>query len=91
MHYTLQSVARAGLPANTAVMWKASVQKHHWLRVTQTSWHLQEMNEDVEGSGRVGEGVGVEGYDVKEFQFGWNEDKVDLEFKTGQSQIKDNL
>ena len=46
------------------------------------------MNEDVEGSSRVGEGVGVEGYDVKEFQFGWNEDIVDLEFKKGLSKIK---
>ena len=49
------------------------------------------MHKDVEGSGRVGEGVGGEGDDVKEFQFGWNEDKVDLEFKTGQSQKRDNL
>ena len=38
---------------------------------------------DVDGSGHAG---GLETFrdQGEEFQFGWNEDKVDLEFKTGQ-------
>lgn len=41
------------------------------------------MAEDVEGSsGVVVDGLDGVGHDGEEFQFGWNEDKIDLEFKT---------
>ena len=33
-------------------------------------------------------GVEGEGNHVQEFQFGWNEDNVDLEFKKGLSKIR---
>ena len=46
------------------------------------------MAEDVEGSsGVVVDGLDGVGHDGEEFQFGWNEDKIDLEFKTGHKTI----
>ena len=49
------------------------------------------MAEDVEGSvSHGGEFVGEEDH-VEEFQFGWNEDSVDLEFKTGHIKYETSL
>ena len=46
------------------------------------------MAEDVEGSsGVVVDGLDGVGHDGEEFRFGWNEDKIDLEFKTGHKTI----
>ena len=39
---------------------------------------------DVDGSGHLAGDLDTFGDQGEEFQFGWNEDKVDLEFKTGQ-------
>ena len=51
-------------------------------------WINQAMAKDLEGSGRDVKDVEGEGDYVQEFQFGWNEDKVDLEFKKGLCEIR---
>ena len=56
-----------------------------------TAAYPREMAEDVEGSvSHGGEFVGEEDH-VEEFQFGWNEDSVDLEFKTGHTKYETHL
>ena len=54
--------------------------------------HHTEMSVDVEGSGSDGGDDGDGGHEVdhgEEFQFGWDEDRVDLDFKSGHTkQIK---
>ena len=52
-------------------------------RGSLTAAYPREMAEDVEGSASHGEESRSEEDHVEEFQFGWNEDSVDLEFKTG--------
>ena len=49
------------------------------------------MAEDVEGSVSHGGEFGREEDHVEEFQFGWNEDSVDLEFKTGHTKYETHL
>ena len=60
-------------------------------RGSLTAAYPREMAEDVEGSvSHGGEFVG-EADHVEEFQFGWNEDSVDLEFKTGHIKYETSL
>ena len=49
------------------------------------------MAEDVEGSVSHGEETRSEEDHVEEFQFGWNEDSVELEFKTGHIKYETSL
>jgi hypothetical protein len=49
------------------------------------------MAEDVEGSVSHGGESRSEEDHVEEFQFGWNEDSVDLEFKTGHIKYETHL
>ena len=49
------------------------------------------MAEDVEGSVSHGGESRSEEDHFEEFQFGWNEDSVDLEFKTGHKKYEKHL